>query len=470
VTDPSGKTADASAAVFVGTDPFRATFVGDAAANGSNEVYLTDFAADPVVMTTATSGNVHLAGYAASDNGATVVYRTQDSTNAAATGLYFVKTAAPTKATAVALPAGLVPVVDGNQKDQFVVSPDGNWVAVVAGSGSGGASSLYIENLASPSNAVQVFPAGTTSAASPTFTIDSKSIYFLAGGASDGSHKSLYLASLNSPAQTTLISHLSNPAEFGAEVTSFAVSPDQTRIALDAVRGGLRGVFYVDATHPTVEVPVNSTLGVGQSILNTSVGVTPYPGGISTVSRIAYAVDAGTDPVNYPAGVYVAEVSSTPNSRLAVQAAGLQVLAIRPDDAAILYTDTTTVTEVVVDSPDITALGGGNYGWYDSTGNIALLQQSVPNYTVLASTSRGAFGTTNRVGTPSLAIIYDDVSGMGSGVAIIGQGPTSGTPPSTATLQLVNALAPGAVFALSGTKTFQSPLQLSTYSSKVVSK
>jgi len=34
VKDPTGKTANAAAAVFVGTDPFRAAFVGDAPANG----------------------------------------------------------------------------------------------------------------------------------------------------------------------------------------------------------------------------------------------------------------------------------------------------------------------------------------------------------------------------------------------------------------------------------------------------
>ena len=168
---------------------------------------------------------------------------------------------------------------------------------------------------------------------------------------------------------------------------------------------------------------------------------------------------------------YTAEVSTTPNPRLAVQASGLQVLGLRPlDSSAFLYTDGATVTEVVVDQPGSQALGGGSGAWYDSTGNIAILSQTVSSYNVLASTSRGAFGATNRMGTSSLAVIYKDLSGVGQGVAIVGQGPTSGTPPSSATLQLFNALVPAAAFALSGTTTFQSPLQLSSYSSKVVSK
>jgi hypothetical protein len=95
-----------------------------------------------------------------------------------------------------------------------------------------------------------------------------------------------------------------------------------------------------------------------------------------------------------------------------------------------------------------------------------LLSQHLP-YQALASTSRGAFGTTNPVGTTSLAVDYTDVSGFDRGVAIIGQGPTSGTPPTTSTLQIVNALAPRGLLSLAS---FQSPLQLTSNSSKVVSK
>lgn len=464
VKDPTGKTATAAAAVFVGTDPFRAAFVGDAAANGSNEVYLTDFAADPVAITAATQGNLRLEGFAVSDNGATVVYRTEDTTSPATTSLSFVQTANPTKATSIPLPSGLVPVLDGNNKDQFVVSADGNWIAVIAGQGS--SDSLYVVNVAQPTIVTQVAPAGAVYATQPTFTLDSKNIYFLASSVAGGEHKSLYFTSLSSPGQTTLISAASDPST-PDEISAFAVSPDQTRILLEANRSGRVGVYFVDASHPQAESLVSRAMAFGQSIQNTSVGLPPGKGGSTTVARFAYAVNAGTlDPINNPAGIYVAEVSASPNPRLAAQGAGLQVLGLRPDDAAILYTDTATVTETVIDTPGSEALGGGNAGWYDSTGNIALLQQSVP-YTVLAATSRGSFGTTNRVGTQSLAVIYSDVSGFVDGVAIIGQGPTSGTPPATATLQIVNALAPQGVLQLAS---FQSPLQLTSYSSKVVAQ
>ena len=136
VTDPSGATATGHAAVFVGEDPFRAAFVADAAGNGSYEVYMANFAGDPSAVTTATQGTLRLKGFAISDNGATIVYRTQDTTNAATTSLKFVQTAKPGTQVAIQLPNGAVPVTDASGKDQFIVSPDGNWIAVIAGQGS----------------------------------------------------------------------------------------------------------------------------------------------------------------------------------------------------------------------------------------------------------------------------------------------------------------------------------------------
>lgn len=461
VKDPSGATAKGAAAIFVGTDPFRAAFVGDAAGNGSNEVYLTDFAADPVVMTAATQGNLRLKGFAASDNGATIAYRTEDTTSPAKTSLSFVKTATPAQSTAIALPTGTVPVLDGNNRDQFVVSPDGQWIAVIAGQGN--SNSLYVVNIAQPTVVSQIQPAGAAYATLPAFSLDSKSIYFLATTVAGGAHKSLYYASLSTPAQTTLMSELSDTGSLDADVSAYAVAPDQTRILLQAVRLGKPGVFFVNAQNPAMESRLNEDV-VGQAVGATTVGLPAGRGGSSTVSRVVYEVQGVS--VTHPPGIYVAEVSSSPNPRLAVQNSSAHVLGLRPDGAAFLYTDGAQVSEAVIDTPGSQSVGGGYGGWYDSTGNIVLLSQHLP-YQALASTSRGAFGTTNAVGTTSLAAVYNDVSGFDRGVAIIGQGPTSGTPPTTSTLQIVSALAPRGLLSLAS---FQSPLQLTSASSKVVSK
>ena len=111
-------------------------------------------------------------------------------------------------------------------------------------------------------------------------------------------------------------------------------------------------------------------------------------------------------------------------------------------------------------------------GWYDSTGNVVLLQNPltqgapVSAGSTLAATVRGSFGATEQVGTSSLATYYVDPSGFtASAAAIIGEGPLAGSVPTTARLCIVNALAPAAIYYLTQ---LQSPLQLSSYSSKIV--
>jgi hypothetical protein len=67
-----------------------------------------------------------------------------------------------------------------------------------------------------------------------------------------------------------------------------------------------------------------------------------------------------------------------------------------------------------------------------------------------------------------MAAYYVDASGFNQGaVAIVGEGATSGNPPTTAQLGIVNALAGTDVFHLAS---FQSPLQLTSYVSKVVTQ
>jgi hypothetical protein len=473
VTDPSGATATGHAAVFVGTDPFRAAFVADAAGNGSYEVYLSNLAGAPTAVTNATQGTLRLKGFAVSDNGATVVYRTQDTNNAATTSLTFVQTAAPATQVAIQLPAGAVPVPDASGKDQFVVSPDGNWVAVIAGQGNTNA--LYVLNVSQPTVVTPVVPAAAVYVANPTFTLDSKNIYFLATGVPGGASKSLYLAALSNPAAIALVSAQSDPAK-SDDVFAYSVASDQSRIAEQANRNGGVGLFFIDPSHLGVEMQINQTLSFGQSVplASSTIGMAPGLGGSPDLKRVAYRVQ---NPANAPPtdidGVYVAEVSATPNPRSVVRLD--EVIGLRPDDAALLYTDNAQVFEVVIDSGNQgQQVGLGVNGWYDSTGGIVLLQNPLSlgaplaSGSTLAATVRGSFGTTQQVGTSSMATYYLDVSGFSrAAVAIIGEGPATGSAPATAPLEIVNALAPAAVYHMIS---FQSPLALTSYASKIVSQ
>ena len=58
-----------------------------------------------------------------------------DPASASSNTLALVQTASPGTQTSLSLPGGALPVADGNGNDQFVVSPDGKWIAVIAGTG-----------------------------------------------------------------------------------------------------------------------------------------------------------------------------------------------------------------------------------------------------------------------------------------------------------------------------------------------
>jgi predicted aconitase with swiveling domain len=272
---------------------------------------------------------------------------------------------------------------------------------------------------------------------------------------------------LGNPGATALVSAASDPAT-SDDVAAYSVAEDQSKIVVQANRGGRVGLYFIDPTHLQTEIQISQTPAFGQVISGSTISLPPGKGGSSSGSRVAYTVENSS--TSALVGAYVAEVSTTPNPRLVAPA--VQALGLRPDNLALLYSDGAQVAEAVIDSGTAgQPVGGGSNAWYDSTGNIVLLSQALPSggsppdYPALASTVRGSFGTTQRVGSGGLAADYVNVTGFDRGVAIIGEGPTTGTPPTTAQLALVNALAPTSLIYLAS---FKSPLQLTSDSAKVV--
>ena len=470
VTDTSGASVVAAAAIFVGTDPFRVFFAQDVSGSGP-EVFVNDLAADARAVTAATEGTLRLRGFQVSDNGATVVYRREDSAAPATMDLSFLRTATSAPATKIALPAGATVAQDSQGGDQFRVSPDGKWIALVARTA--GANSVYVLNVSSPSTLTKVSPTGAMSAARLKFSGDSANLYFLASGDASGANKSLYTVSPASPATTVPVSKLSSP-NTADDVDDYAISPDQSRVLLKANRGGRIGLYFVDARQLQTEVQVNGALGFGDAITSSTLSSNGGTVSGAPLQRVSYTVKTPADP-NVPKpeafNTYVAEVSATPNPRL-VAAANTQEIGLRPDDAALLYSKGLQIWESSIgggtsDQP----IEAGSSAWYDSTGNIVLLQQFLPSggtpssYPALAVTSRGSFGTSLPLGTPGLAAHYVNVSGFDRGVVILGEGPTTGPVPTSPRPALVNALAPGRLLYLSDNG---SPQQLTSPSTRVV--
>lgn len=474
VSDPSGKTASGSAAIFVGSDPFRTTFVADSDPNGSGqyEVYLTDFATAPVKETMATQGTARLQGYAVSNNGATIVYRTADPATASTSSLSFVRTASPGTQTSISLPNGALPVADANGNDQFTVSPDGKWIAIIGGTSAN--NSLYIVGVASPApvTPVNVTILGTPAAfiAQPTFTADSATLYFLAGG-TGGQHKSVYLVSVSSPGAPVLVSKLSDPAT-SDDISAYTVASDQSSIVEQANRNGREGIWYVDARALASEAEIDTPTS-GVAVTSSTVGLPPGLGGSNTGKVVAYDVGVpGSAPTS--SGIFVADVSNTPNPQHIITLES--VIGFSPDNSKLLYTDSAQVAEIGASTGGSgTQVGVGNRAWYDSSGNIVLIEGPAATGSTLSYNTR-PFGSPTAI-TPSGTAAYAvDVSGFAQGVVTLGTGQSGGTAPATTSLQLVNVLAtnsaaqPLYLASLTSTPSLRSPAHLSSYISRVVTQ
>jgi hypothetical protein len=470
VTDPSGKTASANAAVFVGVQPFRAAFVADSTTNGSYEVFLTDFVSTPTQISTATQGTLRLKGFAIADNGSTVVYRTQDTNTASTTSLSFVRTATPATQIAVPIPNGLTPVLDGNGKDQFVVSPDGSWIALIAGAG--GSSSLYLVNTAT-SVATAVAPSLGSSAAvyasQPAFTSDSKSVYFLASSQTNGNNKSLFVVATSSPATPVMVSDLSRPFS-SDEISAYSVAPNQSRIVFEGNRGGTVGIYYVDPAHLAQIQQVNADV-IGAAITSSTVGLPPGLGGSNTGTKVAY--DVGI-PIAAPqsVGIYVADVPPASPPAPQFVSSIEQAIGFSPDDTKLLYTDPagSQVFEISAAAGNSgQQLGNGNQGWYDSGGNIVLVAKTLSSGGATLSSNTRPFGSPSALTATGTAAFDLDVSGVVQGVAIYGQAANTGSAPSSVSLQLFDVAASN-THPITLKSSAASPVGLTTYASRVVSK
>jgi hypothetical protein len=462
VTDSDGASAIGTAAVFVGVEPFRVVVAGDPEANGSPELFMSDFVADPTVLTAATEGDMRLRGFTASENGKTVAYRRENRNNASSVDLGFVRTAAPIQRETVPLPAGATLPLASNA-EQFIVSPDGQWIALIARVAS--VDAVYVVNVTTPTALTKVSPATAVFASRLRFSRDSQRLFFLASPVAGGGSKSLYTVTPTGPSATVPVSAISDPATTD-DVLDYSIAANQTSILIDANRGGRQALFFIDARQLQTETQVSHSLADGESIRASTISLAGGTIGGRVGQRVGYTVV--TDSLTTRA--YVAEISATSNPREVATAA--EVVGLRPDDNALLYIKGGQIYEhdlVTVGADTIVAAGGT--AWYDSTGNIVLVQQAQfagpTPYPVLAVTTRGAFGAAQPLGTPAQAARFSEVSGFDRGVALIAEGPPQAAPPARARVALVNALAPDKLLYLGN---FESPLQLTSSPALVVAR
>jgi hypothetical protein len=462
ITDGGGLSSVATAAVFVGTDPFRAVFAGETGAAGVAEVYMTDFVSPPWRATLATEGSQRLRGFAASDNGATIVYRRE---NANSTDLSFVRTTTSDSTAAqqvrVALPAGFFPVVDATGSDQFAVSPDGQWIASVARNGNDYA--VFAINVAKPTEVLDATPADAHFVTQPRFAGNSGRLYFLASPQNEGDgRKSLYRYDIGAAnAAPVVLSRAYNGMNPG-DINTYAVAPNQSRIVLEATRDQRLGVFFIDPATPGTEVRLNHDLNFFEALVGSTVGLAIGAGQSTGLERVGYTVRNFLAATN---SAYVAEVSATPNPRV-VATGGASAVGFRADNDAMLYEKGSQIYEAVIDSTAPQEIvGSGVSGVYDSVGDTLVLRLLSPNNApALAAATRGAFGVTAGIGTPGQAAWFSDFSAAGRAVLLIGEGPPGGAP-RLVRITLVNARAPDKVLPLAD---FDTPIDLTSGEARIV--
>jgi hypothetical protein len=473
VTDPAGLSSPAATAVvYVGTDPFRVLFAGDANSNGNVEVYLANFVAPPAAVTAASEGTLRLKGFAAADNGSTVAYRREDTATPSITDLSFVRTATPTQQVRIALPSGTTLQQDAAGNDQYRVSPDGQWIAFIAHD-SANVQAIYVLNVATPTTVNKVNVPGAQSVMSVRFTSNSQDLYLLASPATNGANRSLYVVSLSS-LSVSLVS-APNAVVSADDVIEYSVAPDQSRVLIQANRSGREGLYFIDTSHLQTEVQVSHPFALTEHLVSSTIALPPGQGGSTTGQHVAYT----TQDVVTGYRTYIADVSATPNPRLATTACATVVLTdcrglgLRPDEAAVVYVKGgVEVREAVLASGEDTLISSGAAAWYDSTGNIVLIEQFRPSggtpssYPGLSVALRGAFGGATQLGTAGLAASYFTLNGFDRAVLVLGEGPTTGSAPASARLALVNAVAADKLLYLAD---FKSPLQLTSPVAQVVS-
>ena len=270
-TDTSGAWTTATAAVFVGVDPFRVVFAAETQPDGAHEIYLSDFTDEPVALTSSTEGDMRLKGFAVSQNGATIAYRRESLTNAAMMDLTVVRTSAPDQSISVTPPAGATLPLDGG-REQFVLSPDGEWLAFIARAN--GVDTAYALRVSNPSTLFNISPTGAVFASQLRFSQNSQSVYLLASGVAGGAARTLYTTTPGT-APTVPVSAVSNPSA-SEDVLEYATSPSQGAILLKARRAGTEGLFYVDPRQLQNEIRLNSPLVSDAQILDSTISP---PGG-----------------------------------------------------------------------------------------------------------------------------------------------------------------------------------------------
>jgi hypothetical protein len=460
VRDPAGLTANARAAVFVDTKPYRIAYVVDEERTGGGDLYLTDFAAPPAKITTVVQGALRQVSFRAARNGTTLAYTRADPANPATTEeFYYVRTTPGATPVRVTLPAGATVSRSGGH--QYALSPDGNWLAFVAGSG--GTQTLYVLDVRTGSGApVAINVAEAPVASSLQFSTDSRFVYWFGRASTTATRGAVWRSPVDRSAAPARISAAAT-ADSG--IVNYTLL--QTRPLVLAGRetvGGANAVVAIDPAQPGTE-RVLSHAPTGGEVIDPS-GVTIG----ADEQRFTYSAV-----LNDQRATYVANVAGTPAARLLIPRAadgGAIPAGIRPDGAALLFVrraglqngqnvlryvegpleGTFTETVVAEATAPFIAPTASIFAGYDGSNDRVVFERGLETPDQLGNearvTQRASFGAAStKLGAADQFSPLRNYTAIERGAVILGER----APGSTAGVQpvLVNTAAPDKPYPLS---------------------
>lgn len=415
LTDSTGATSDAVANVFVGMAPFRAVVRTPLADPQSFGIGITDFTGAPRrlnVNEPAPSG-ASTVSMRASTNGEVVAYhRLVTSATFDSGQICSVRTAAGSTPQCFAIPGDRRLGTAHPSSSTFVysISPNGRWVAaVLVRADLGFAASLYVIDTQSPTLGTLISVAGAEHAVQPTFTSDSRYLYFTGTATLDNDGRGIYRVQLGAAQPPLRMTRVEDPASI---VDSFALSPDGSRMVFQ--RNGLdAGVWLVDTAVPGQEQRLSHAFAVDEQLQRQQALPMFVNAALTSVAYIVWHPDNSRT-------TWMADVSSAnPAPRAVATVAGNATSinpSVRADGEAIVYTSGTSLSanNVMVyealksgGSPRLVTrgfwagyAGGGDYFlsldlfWNAPTFNFT------SHYTVLARSVLG--GSVTVAGTPGL--------------------------------------------------------------------
>ena len=468
VTNAAGASSLANAAIFVGEEPFRVMFVADTSdqGTGGEELFITDMADPAVKLTSASRDGYVLRGYTMSGDGRTVVYR-RDLVNTwiPAEFWYFSDLAVPGEHR-ISFPGGFKPHHEynefnsNNQPEQFVASPDGKWIAVVADASDPSVfnKELFLLNVADPAaKLIPVKPASAQWVGTPQFSASSNYLYFEAAGTTyDPALFRIAMAAPTEPAVSLTVRQLTpipnDPEEY--ESFGYRLTLDDSNVYIYRSGVAYWRVWLVDTATPGIEHPLfpsPTSLPAGQVVAN--VNYVDRPPGGPGMSHLFYS-SSQWYPVSgtYQYRTYASNLGVTLTPQLVSDSFG--VYAVRPDEKAMLGGNGNdySMYEISLDGSSapikINGSGDATDYYYDDSGDTILERRSSEEgyyfHTYIEIAYREeSFSRFTRINRANYFCRVLSTAGASRSVVVMSEAPTNNSMSyPAAPLVLVNARAP----------------------------